>query len=90
MRVLLLATLAVVLASPADARCIMSYCKGRATTPTRTYITDTDRRIVGDVYDPGNGRRVQIRDNDRRIIGYIEVNGAVTNASRQRIGTLDW
>ncbi len=60
------AALAVVMAaSPASARCIMSYCKDGAATasiPTRSYITNQHRQKVGDLYDPGHGRRVQIRD----------------------------
>ncbi len=89
---LILAALAVVfLASPADARCLMSYCKGQASTstPSRSYITNQHRQILGDLYDPGgHGRRVQIRDNSRRIIGYIERDGTVTNTRRQKVGTL--
>ena len=74
----------------ADARCFMSYCKGQGATSTasRSYITNTARQKVGDLYDPGHGRRVQIRDTSRRIIGYIERDGTVTNTSRQRIGTI--
>ena len=92
MRTLILATLAtLVLASPeASATCIMSYCKDKATsTPTRSYITNTHRQKVGDFYNPGHGRRLQIRDTSRRIIGYIERDGTVTNTSRQRIGTIE-
>ncbi len=89
-----LATLAVVLSSPeASAACVMSYCKGDSaatSTPTRSYITNTSRQKVGDVYNPGHGRRVQIRDTSRRIIGYIERDGTVTNTRRQKVGTLDW
>ena len=57
---------------PVSARCIMSYCRDRETTatPTRRPITNTSRQIIGDLYDPGHGRRVQIRDTSRRIIGY--------------------
>ena len=92
---LILAALAAILAtSPASARCIMSYCKDRAatastSTPTRSYITNTHRQKVGDLYDPGHGRRVQLRDNSRRVIGYIERDGTVTNTSRQRVGTVE-
>ena len=84
----------VILASPADARCIMSYCKDRAATtstpaPSTSWaITNTSRQRLGDVYNPGQGRRLQIRDTSRRIIGYVERDGTVTNTSRQRIGTL--
>ncbi len=94
---LILATLAtLILASPeASARCIMSYCKDSSTasTPapsTSWAITNTHRQRLGDIYNPGGGRRVQIRDNSRRIIGYIERDGTVTNTHRQKVGTLDW
>ena len=89
------AALAVVMAtSPASARCLMSYCKDGAATaspaPSTSWaITNTSRQRLGDVYNPGHGRRLQIRDNSRRIIGYIERNGTVTNTHRQKIGTLD-
>ncbi len=53
------------------------------------FATDTSRQRLGDIYNPGGGRRVQIRDTSRRIIGYIERDGTVTNTSRQRVGTLD-
>ncbi len=96
MRVLILAALAVVLSSPeASARCIMSYCKDGAAMATSTpapstswAITNTSRQRLGDIYNPGHGRRIQIRDTSRRIIGYIERDGTVTNTSRPRIGTL--
>ncbi len=64
MRVLILATLAVVLSGPeASARCIMSYCKDSSTasTPapsTSWAITNTSRQRLGDIYNPGHGRRV--------------------------------
>jgi len=92
---MILAIMAVVLASPeASARCLMSYCKDSSTasTPvpsTSWAITNTSRQRLGDVYNPGHGRRLQLRDNDRRILGYIERDGTMTNTSRQRIGTLD-
>ncbi len=96
MRVLILVAFAVALsASTASARCMMSYCKDRAATastpaPSTSWaITNTHRQRLGDVYNPGSGRRLQIRDNDRRILGYVEADGTVTNTSRQRIGTID-
>ena len=92
-----LATLAVVLSSPeASAACVMSYCKGDSSatsTPapsTSWAITNTSRQRLGDLYDPGHGRRLQIRDNSRRIIGYIERDGTVTNTHRQKIRAMDW
>ncbi len=92
------AALAVVMAtSPASARCIMSYCKDGAAMATSTpalatswAITNTYRQRLGDVYNPGSGRRLQIRDNSRRIVGYVERDGSVTNTHRQKVGTLDW
>ena len=89
---LLLAAVAVILiaASPAAARCIMSYCKDGATsTPApgeRWAITNTSRQRLGDIYNPGHGRRVQIRDTSRRIVGYVERDGTVTNRYRQKVG----
>lgn len=65
----------------------MSYCKDKA--PTRSYITNTHRQIVGDLYDPGHNRRIQIRDTDRRIIGYIERDGSITNTNRQPVGSIE-
>ena len=97
MRTLVLAILAVILVtSPASARCMMSYCKDApattASTPapsTSWAITNTSRQRLGDVYNPGHGRRIQIRDTSRRIIGYIERDGTVTNTHRQKVGTVE-
>ena len=94
MRILILAALplAVILASPpASAQCIMSYCRDRTTetTPTRNYIVNQNRQIIGDIYDPKHGRRVQIRDNDRQILFYVEKDGTITNTRRQKIGTIE-
>ncbi len=87
-RTLIFTTLAVLLAtSPASARCIMSYCKDRA--PSRAHITNTSRQIIGDLYDPGRNRRIQIRDTDRRIIGYIERDGRITKSSRQPAASIE-
>jgi len=72
----------------------MSYCRDNAATlpapGERRAITNTHRQRLGDIYNPGQGRRVQIRDTSRRIIGYIERDGTVTNTHRQKVGTLDW
>jgi hypothetical protein len=88
MRTLIFTILAVLLlASPASAACVLSYCKKDA--PTRSYITNPSRQIVGDLYDPGHGRRVQIRNNSRQILGYIERDGTITNRSRQKVGTIE-
>ena len=90
-RPLILATLAVLLiATPAAAKCYGWKCEEKAASkPSRQYITNTHRQIIGDLYDPGAGRRVQIRDKHRRIIGYIEADGTVTHTSRQRVGTVE-
>ena len=90
---LVLFALAVALSSPATAGgCLMSYCRDRETTMApgeRRAIPNTSRQRLGDIYNPGHGRRVQIRDNSRRIIGYIERDGTVTNTHRQRVGTVE-
>ncbi len=91
--ILLLTVLAAFLVwmetSPARGACVMSYCqKEVAPATTRTYITNTHRQKVGDLYDPGTGR-VQIRDTSRRIIGYIERSGRVINIRRQKIGEIN-
>ncbi len=91
-RLLALAALAVVMASPATAGCLMSYCKGdsaASSTPSTRAITNTHRQIVGDLYDPGHNRRIQIRDTDRRIIGYIERDGSITNTNRQPAASIE-
>lgn len=72
--------------SVANGACLMSYCKDDA--PKRTYITNTHRQRVGDLYDPGTGR-IQIRDTSRRIVGYIERSGRITNPHRQKIGEIN-
>ena len=84
-RLLTLAAFTVaILSSPATAGgCVMSYCKDGATT--RSYITNTRRQIVGDLYNPGHGRRTQIRNNRRQILGYVERDGTITNTRRQRV-----
>lgn len=77
-------------ATEAQGACIMSYCKDEA--PERSYVRnnwENGRQIVGDIYDPGGGRRLQIRDTDRRIIGYIESDGSVINTNRQEIGEIN-
>jgi hypothetical protein len=83
-----------VVSDSAQGACVMSYCKERSavTSPapgSRQVITNNRRQRVGDVYNPGAGRRIQIRDADRRIIGYIEPNGRITDTRRQRIGEVN-
>lgn len=90
-RLIILATVAALILAvpPVAAGCIMSYCQNRqGQTPSRSHITDINRRIVGDLYDPGHGRRVQIRDADRRIIGYIERSGKITDTRRRKVGSI--
>jgi len=87
-RALAVATVAVIVASSeASATCSMSYCKDKA--PTRSYITNTHRQKVGDLYKPGSGQRIQIRDTSRRIVGYIELDGSITNPNRQKKGSVE-
>ncbi len=86
--VLSVASGAVLLAtSPASAACVLSHCKKDA--PTRSYITNTHRQIVGDLYDPGHGRRTQIRNSSRQILFYIERSGRITNPSRQPVANIE-
>ena len=91
-RVVIFAILAVVLlaSAPADAKCF-KFQNGCAedTGPSRHYITNVHRQKIGDIYDPGSGRRLQIRDNHRRIVGYITRDGTITNTSRQRVGSIE-
>ncbi len=96
MRVLIiLAAFAVALSSPeASAACIMSYCKDRETTvapapATSWAITNTSRQRLGDIYNPGHGRRLQLRDTSRRIIGYIERDGDITDMRRRKVGEIE-
>ena len=88
---LVILTLAVLLTASPAAACSFKFCKDRASvsTPTRSYITNARRQRVGDLYDPGHGRRIQIRDNHRRILEYIERSGRITNPSRQRVGSIE-
>ena len=94
--VIILAALAVLALSapPVAAACIMSYCKDATATaspaPSTSWaITNTSRQRLGDIYNPGQGRRLQIRDTSRRIIGYIERDGTVTNTSRQPVASIE-
>jgi len=54
----------------------------------RYKIRDDRRQVIGDVYDPGHGRRLQIRDNDRRIKYYIEPDGTITDSRRRKVGKI--
>ena len=85
-------TLAMIpITSPTAARCFkfQNDCTSTASTPTRSYIVNTHRQKVGDIYDPGHGRRLQIRNNHRQIIGYIERDGTVTNTHRQKVAGIE-
>jgi hypothetical protein len=82
-------------ASPASATCY-SWQKGCQSTVAggvkageRWKITNAHRQRLGDIYNPGHGRRLQIRDTHRRIVGYIEPDGTVTNTRRQEIGGIN-
>ena len=95
MRAALWAILAMILIAvplAAEARCFKFQrdCTASTSTPTRSYIVNTHRQKIGDIYDPGHGRRLQIRNNSRQILGYIERGGTVTNTHRQKVGNLDW
>ena len=74
--------------SPASSACLLSHCKAEQTVKKRTYITNTHRQKVGDLYDPGTGR-IQIRDTSRRIVGYVERSGRITNTHRQKMGEIN-
>ena len=69
------------------------YCRKQGgsvvSIPSRAYITDKDRRVVGDVYNPGPGRRVQIRDKHRRVKWYIDKNGNITDKHRRVRGNIN-
>ncbi len=88
---LTLAMILIAVPVAAEARCFkfQNDCTESTSTPTRSYIVNTHRQKVGDIYDPGHGRRLQIRNNHRQIIGYIERDGTVTNAHRQEVGTFE-
>ena len=55
----------------------------------RYKLTNDRRQVLGDIYDPGHGRRLQIRDNHRRIIGYIERDGTVTDTRRRKVRNIE-
>jgi hypothetical protein len=56
--------------------------------PNRSYITNTHRQVIGDVYNPGHGKPAQIRDKHRRVIGHIEGNGTITDKNRRPVGNV--
>ena len=92
MRVLIIAGLAVavLVSPPVRAECQFKFQCSRTVEAPKTYpITNNHRQRLGDIYDPGHGRRLQIRNNHRQIIGYIERDGTVTNTHRQKVGTIE-
>jgi len=62
---------------------LAAYNAADSAEPTK--ITNKHRQIIGDLYDPGHGRRIQIRDKHRRIIGYIRADGKITDTRRRII-----
>ena len=55
----------------------------------RWNITNDRRQTIGDIYDPGHGRRLQLRDDRGRIVGYIERDGTVTDTRRRELGDVE-
>lgn len=55
----------------------------------RTKVYDERNRQVGDIYDPGHGRRLQIRDNNRKIRYYIERDGTITDTRRRKVKEIE-
>ena len=89
MRIMILAvltaTLAVFLAtSPAFAKCTFNICAGE-----RAKLLDSRKLRVGDIYNPGHGRSLQIRDSRRRVLGYIESSGKITDRRRRKVGSIE-
>ena len=88
MRTMAIVAAAIVMSfttAPTAAECEFKFCKNKNALTTQTYdVTNTHRQRIGDIYDPGHGRRLQIRNNSRQIIGYIEHDGTVTNMRRQK------
>jgi hypothetical protein len=81
----LTAFLAVPLAtSPAFAKCSFNICAGE-----RAKLLDSRKLRVGDIYNPGHGRRLQIRNKHRQILGYIERSGKITDTRRRRVGSIE-
>ena len=80
----LIAILAVFLASsPTVAKCSFGICAGE-----RAKLLDSRKLRVGDIYNPGHGRRLQIRDKNLRVLGYIEKSGKITDKQRRSVGSI--
>lgn len=70
--------------------CQFKFCRySQVTGPTTQVITNEARQRLGDLYNPGHGRRTQIRNNSQQILGYIEADGTITNIHRQRVGNIE-
>jgi hypothetical protein len=94
MKFIILAAAALLTALPttAEARCYSweTSCQIAEPTPGEKWkITNDRRQKLGDIYNPGHKRRLQIRDNRRRIIGYIEESGSLTDARRRKVGAIE-
>ncbi len=89
MRLMILAVLTATLAvsvatSPAFAKCTFNICAGE-----RAKLLDGRKLRVGDIYNPGHGRRLQIRDRNLRVLGYIEPSGKITDKRRRMVGSIE-
>ena len=89
MRLMILAILTTFLAvsvatSPAFAKCSFRICAGE-----RAKLLDGRKLRVGDIYNPGHGRRLQIPDKNLRVLGYIERSGKITDRRRRRLGSIE-
>ncbi len=89
MRLMILAVLTAFLAvplatSPAEAKCSFNICAGE-----RAKLLDSQKLRVGDIYNPGHGRRLQIRDKNLRVLGYIESSGKITDRRRRKVGSIE-
>ncbi len=88
MRLMIMAVLTSILAvplatPPADAKCSFNICAGE-----RAKLLDSRKLRVGDIYNPGHGRRLQIRNKHRQILGYIEPSGKITDTRRRKVGSI--
>ena len=87
MRLMILAVLTATLALatlPAFAKCSFGICAGE-----RAKLLDGRKLRVGDIYNPGHGRRLQIRNKHRQILGYIEPSGKITDRHRRKVGSIE-